>query len=531
MSNDSAFDIAFTSATTSPGVFPAEEQSMRYNAFDKVTSITEGDKTLQITYGHHRQRIGQQFTAAGSTTYKVYVGACEYITKRGETTIHTYLSGPEGLFAVVVQEPKGTAYIRYIHTDHLGSWNTITDAGGNRLQEINFDAWGNRRDPNTWRAFASTPPEPLFDRGFTGHEHLYGFQLINMNGRMGVYPERHSLFGNPVVSRMLSPDNFVQAPDFSQSFNRYSYAWNNPLVLTDPSGEIVGFLIAGAIIGAYIGGAIAEGEANPGKWAWNNNTWKGIIAGGLIGTATGGVIGAMWSAGATISIGANLFGNSVPLISFSKAGFSTANTVAGLIGIGGLGAAGVASIDYSSLNTNKALNEMQSRESLYNQSIASWNSSVNNAIDFHAVSSLSFEQARFWYKFGGGDPLNVNLNTIDFSRVSMSEMNDKLIEVNLDNPLKHYTNANDALVYGTLYLYQEKGNVFRAAHINEINGRGDYYNFDVKWTSPKAWLSGRNENTIIGGLINGLMPTGGSFMYVGGTPYPIYLHGTVEIKP
>ena len=146
-----------------------------------------------------------------------------------QTTTHTYLSGPEGLFAIMVKEPNGTQYIHYIHTDHLGSWNTITDAGGNKLQEINFDAWGNRRDPNTWRAFANTPPTPLFDRGFTGHEHLYGFQLINMNGRMY----------DPVVSRMLSPDNFVQAPDFSQSFNRYSYAWNNPLVFTDPDGEFL----------------------------------------------------------------------------------------------------------------------------------------------------------------------------------------------------------------------------------------------------------------------------------------------------
>jgi len=29
----------------------------------------------------------------------------------------------------------------------------------------------------------------------------------------------------------------VQAPDFSQSFNRYSYCLNNPLLYTDPSGE------------------------------------------------------------------------------------------------------------------------------------------------------------------------------------------------------------------------------------------------------------------------------------------------------
>jgi hypothetical protein len=143
---------------------------------------------------------------------------------------------------------------------------------------------------------------------------------------------------------------------------------------------------------------------------------------------------------------------------------------------------------------------------------------------------VTFELARLWYQFGGGEPMNVNLKTIDFSRVSMSEMKDKLIEVNLDNPFKHMTNVNDALIFGTLYLYQENGNVFRAAYVKEINGRGDYYNFDVKWTSPKSWLF-RNENTIFAQLINSLMPIGGTYMYVGGTSYPIYLYGTVTIKP
>jgi RHS repeat-associated protein len=186
---------------------------------------------VQTTRG---QGISQQYTEGTNTIEKVWAGACEYITKNGQLYKHTYLSGPMGVFAIHIIKPNGTEEINYIHTDHLGSWNTITDKDGNLLQELSFDAWGNRRNPATWRAFTGTPPAPLFDRGFTGHEHLYAFNLINMNGR--VY--------DPIVGRMLSPDNFMQAPDYSQNFNRYSYCLNNPLVYTDPSGEFVWIVAA-----------------------------------------------------------------------------------------------------------------------------------------------------------------------------------------------------------------------------------------------------------------------------------------------
>jgi RHS repeat-associated protein len=72
----------------------------------------------------------------------------------------------------------------------------------------------------------NTLPQWL-SRGYTGHEHLNQFNLINMNGRMY----------DPVLGRMLSPDIFAQAPDFTQSHNRYSYCLNNPLKYSDPSGN------------------------------------------------------------------------------------------------------------------------------------------------------------------------------------------------------------------------------------------------------------------------------------------------------
>ncbi len=66
---------------------------------------------------------------------------------------------------------------------------------------------------------------------FTGHEHYDGLKVINMNGRLY----------DPVIARFFSPDNFVQLPDFTQSYNRYSYCLNNPLQWVDPSGEEVFF--------------------------------------------------------------------------------------------------------------------------------------------------------------------------------------------------------------------------------------------------------------------------------------------------
>ena len=41
---------------------------------------------------------------------------------------------------------------------------------------------------------------------------------------------------DPQLGRFLSPDPYVQAPDFTQNYNRYSYVLNNPLKYTDPTG-------------------------------------------------------------------------------------------------------------------------------------------------------------------------------------------------------------------------------------------------------------------------------------------------------
>ncbi|MBR1513163.1 MAG: hypothetical protein IJ622_02595 [Bacteroidales bacterium] len=197
---------------------------------------------------------------------------------------------------VVMENTGNDKTLRFILKDHLGSWTTITDAEGTVEQELSFDAWGNLRNPMTWSG--SYSGTPMFDRGFTGHEHMTAFGLINMNGR--VY--------DPKTSSFLSVDAYVQSPDNAQSFNRYAYCLNNPLKYTDSDGEFWHL-----IIGAAIGG-IANLASNWGKidTFGEGLAYFGIgAAAGALGAATGGaaagVVGTVGFAGASLTGAASGF--------------------------------------------------------------------------------------------------------------------------------------------------------------------------------------------------------------------------------
>jgi len=90
--------------------------------------------------------------------------------------------------------------------------------------------------PATTWSFTNVPTSFLFDRGYTGHEHLDNFGLINMPALS--VAEGNGRVYDPAIARFLSPDPILQNPRNTQSHNRYSYCLNNPLKYTDPSGYI-----------------------------------------------------------------------------------------------------------------------------------------------------------------------------------------------------------------------------------------------------------------------------------------------------
>ena len=76
--------------------------------------------------------------------------------------------------------------INYPYIEHLGSIMALTDGVGNVVHRQAFDSWGRRRDPNTWYTDDSKVPPAQYRWlwGYTGHEQLDDFGLVNMNARL-----------------------------------------------------------------------------------------------------------------------------------------------------------------------------------------------------------------------------------------------------------------------------------------------------------------------------------------------------------
>jgi RHS repeat-associated protein len=270
-------------------------------------------------YGPEGDRFIRNDNQGQSVTY--YIGNVEIVLANGTPTLVRRDLG----VAIDLIDPTGVNNDRrYTFSDHLGSVDAIAHADGSRVEAGSFDAWGNRRNPDTWAQAGATAPLSTTNRGFTGHERLDNFGFIHMNGR--IY--------DPQLGKMLQADP-IQNPG-SQGLNRYSYVANNPLTLTDPSGySWMSWLrvIAAVAITVFAPELWGVAQLQLGFW---QTVATGFIAGVVsTGSLQGGLVGA-FSAGLFYGIGSAFSQGNAPnlydhgeLTSMGEAGKVLAHGVAG----------------------------------------------------------------------------------------------------------------------------------------------------------------------------------------------------------
>lgn len=242
-------------------------QQISYNAFKKPIDIHQtGHGRVSFEYGPLMNRstayYGGEDEVKTDRRYKKHYSAiipAEIVedTQAGTTKIITYVAGDA--YSAPIAHIKTTGpgsgdldEYHYLHRDYLGSILAITDADGDVKEELQFGAWGSVDqflDSSSGTTFGHGS---LLGRGYTGHEHFFEVGLIHMNGRMY----------NANLGRFLSPDNYIQEPFNTQSYNRYGYVLNSPLMYTDPSGEFFGggageAWLIGTIVGLLVTGGVA----------------------------------------------------------------------------------------------------------------------------------------------------------------------------------------------------------------------------------------------------------------------------------
>jgi RHS repeat-associated protein len=198
------------------------------------------------------------------------------------------------------------AGIYYLHGDHLGSLQALSNASGQVVQRLTYKPFG--------ETFSNTGSVDFEQHRFTGQE---------QDPETGLY-FYHARYYNPVLGRFLSPDALVPDPGNPQSLNRYSYVGNNPVNLTDPSGHswlskffhraiapvlrvvvpivTVVVSIAAAVAQQYWAIPIVAAAGSAAETALNHGNAAQILESAGIGAGAAGLaLGVGWAANATLA--------------------------------------------------------------------------------------------------------------------------------------------------------------------------------------------------------------------------------------
>jgi RHS repeat-associated protein len=250
-----------------------------YDYENRLISRTQGTTITQHTYDARGNRIARSDNGTVLKYVLDRAGAMSQVLcetdSAGETKAY-YIYGPR-----LAARVNSTGETRYYLTDHIGNVAALADENQNITDRyaytpfgVNAGREGTTDNPFTYIGALGVMAEP--DNTYFMRARFYDAQTGRFLGK------------DPVESTLTQPFGL----------NRYVYAWNNPLIGIDPSGEVawgsfiwssvqvvgsgVGFALStaatftggGAIVGVpgmvFSASSLYQGVANM-KAAWNDN--------------------------------------------------------------------------------------------------------------------------------------------------------------------------------------------------------------------------------------------------------------------
>ena len=219
-------------------VFDADESYVPHT-YGYITQTKWYIDGVYQTGGTYYRHMSVCFALYGSPE-----GDC-YELDQGQTTVQiklmvqsNYGYWDEQTITYTIKEHKGR---KYFVKDHLGSVRTTVNRDGNVLGYDDYYPFG-----LAMTGRSSNSANPNDDYKYIGEEldDEAGLNLMNLNAR--TY--------DPITARFLQIDPLFDHPA-QMGLSPYNYAWNNPMNLSDPTGECpLCIAIAGAVwVGVEIG--------------------------------------------------------------------------------------------------------------------------------------------------------------------------------------------------------------------------------------------------------------------------------------
>jgi RHS repeat-associated protein len=215
---------------------------LSWSSYNYPSGVSTATESATFDYGpnHQRWRMVYSGSAGMETTYYA-TPLFEVVLTSSPTAVtdyrhYIYANGRPVL--VISRTTAGAINVHSLLLDQQGSISTIVaDATGTAAATESFTAFGNPREAATWSGAPTTAELSAMNgvtrEGYTFQTVLGSMGLNHMNGRIQ----------DSTVGRFISADPFGVVPTNTQSFNRYSYVFNNPVSFVDPSGFVVSVCI------------------------------------------------------------------------------------------------------------------------------------------------------------------------------------------------------------------------------------------------------------------------------------------------
>jgi RHS repeat-associated protein len=193
--------------------------------------LASGYNKSTTTYAYDPSGARVLQTSTTSTTYypnKYYSFTSTKIGANTYATSTNYIWNGDTLLATVDQRlyngaATGSPITRYIHPDHLGSTNAVTDQNGNLVQLLDYYPYGATRVATS--TYPTNEKRQYIDQFSDAQTGLNYLNARYYEGQRGQFLSQDPVFWG-------SKQNLADP----QSLNVYSYANDNPINRSDPAG-------------------------------------------------------------------------------------------------------------------------------------------------------------------------------------------------------------------------------------------------------------------------------------------------------